>query len=101
MTTRPIAPYLKRWEEQKEQSRIQRQAQPRWCIDSDVGDELSFISAIEREAQSPQGGENGYEIFDLPTLDAFPALEFADETQEKNQMPVDDEFVDAGALCCC
>lgn len=105
----PMASYLKRWEEQKQQSRNDRRTQPRWCHGSDVGDELSFISAIERETGEPCDlqteplghpmGDSAYDMFDLPTLDAFPALEVAEETQEL-QMPTDDEFMDAGALDC-
>ncbi|RLN87813.1 hypothetical protein BBJ28_00008064 [Nothophytophthora sp. Chile5] len=43
-----MAAYLERWEQQKEQSRRERQLQQR-RRSSDIGDELSFISAIERE----------------------------------------------------
>jgi len=75
-----MASYLERWEEQKAQSRRLRQLRRR---SSDVGEELSFISAIERE--------NAADSFDLPAVDAFPASE------TRQNIPMDDEFVDAGA----
>ncbi|RLN93466.1 hypothetical protein BBJ28_00003366 [Nothophytophthora sp. Chile5] len=56
-----MAAYLERWEQQKEQNRRERQLQQR-RRSSDIGDELSFISAIEREfeleaqEQEQQGG---------------------------------------------
>lgn len=105
-----MASYLERWEEQKAQSRIERQKQQR-RRSSGVGDELSFISAIERETEQHErynaeadalGGqylEEGDDSFDLPTMDAFPASELAEQTQEQQKMPAEDEFVDAGAFC--
>lgn len=105
-----MASYLERWEEQKAQSRLQRLKQPQRRRSSDVGDELSFISAIEREAgerydaqakaQGHQYGEEANASFDLPPMDAFPASELAEQVQGQQQMPTDDEFVDAGALWC-
>ncbi|KAG6957667.1 hypothetical protein JG687_00009846 [Phytophthora cactorum] len=101
--------YLERWEEQKAQSRIRRQKEQR-RRSSDVGEELSFISAIERENtqqerydaqavdQSHQYEHEADESFHLPAMDAFPPLEFAQQTQEQQQMPTGDEFVDAGGL---
>ncbi|KAG3018180.1 hypothetical protein PC121_g2971 [Phytophthora cactorum] len=98
--------YLERWEEQKAQSRIRRQKEQR-RRSSDVGEELSFISAIERENtqqerydaqavdQSHQYEHEADESFHLPAMDAFPPLEFAQQTQEQQQMPTGDEFVDA------
>ncbi|KAF1784301.1 PapD-like [Phytophthora cactorum] len=95
--------YLERWEEQKAQSRIRRQKEQR-RRSSDVGEELSFISAIERENtqqerydaqavdESHQYEHVADESFHLPAMDAFPPLEFAQQTQEQQQMPTGDEF---------
>ncbi|KAG6613610.1 uncharacterized protein IUM83_04423 [Phytophthora cinnamomi] len=104
-----MASYLERWEEQKAQSRRERQRQQR-RRSSDVGDELSFISAIEREtaqhgrydavadALGGQLAEEGDESFDLPAMDAFPASEFAEQAPGQQKMPADDEFVDAATF---
>ncbi|POM63938.1 Hypothetical protein PHPALM_20602 [Phytophthora palmivora] len=104
-----MASYLERWEEQKMQSRIQRQKQQR-RRSSDVGDELSFISAIERETAQQERyddqmkatgrlyvGETN-DSFNLPDMDAFPPSEFVEQPQEQQKMPTDDEFVDAATF---
>ncbi|KAG7402350.1 hypothetical protein PHYBOEH_000058 [Phytophthora boehmeriae] len=107
-----MASYLERWEEQKAQSRRERERQAR-RRSSDVGDELSFISAIEREAaQQEQRSANvdaperkweerEVDSFDLPAMDAFPPSSFAQEGQEVLQptaLPAEEEFVDAATF---
>uniref|UniRef100_H3GCJ6 Uncharacterized protein n=1 Tax=Phytophthora ramorum TaxID=164328 RepID=H3GCJ6_PHYRM len=99
-----MASYLERWEQQKAQSRRDRQQRRR---SSDVGDELSFISAIERETAQEERYDAGTDelddqykaetddSFDLPALDAFPASKFAEQLQK---MPREDEFVDAATF---
>ncbi|KAL4137140.1 hypothetical protein PRIC2_000664 [Phytophthora ramorum] len=99
-----MASYLERWEQQKAQSRRDRQQRRR---SSDVGDELSFISAIERETAQEERYDVGTDelddqykaetddSFDLPALDAFPASKFAEQVQK---MPREDEFVDAATF---
>ncbi|KAF4137865.1 ASPM-SPD-2-Hydin domain-containing protein [Phytophthora infestans] len=104
-----MASYLERWEEQKAQSRLRRQKeQPRRS--SDVGEELSFISAIERENvqqerydaqpidQSHQYEHEANNSFDLPAVDAFPPPDFVLPTHEQQIMPADEEFVDAASF---
>ncbi|KAE9039044.1 hypothetical protein PR001_g5270 [Phytophthora rubi] len=104
-----MASYLERWEEQKAQSRLERQRTQR-RRSSGVGDELSFISAIERETAqhepyqadadvlSGQYEEEGDDSFNLPVMDAFPSSELAEHVQEQQKMPADDEFVDAATF---
>ncbi|KAG1683868.1 hypothetical protein DVH05_012723 [Phytophthora capsici] len=104
-----MASYLERWEEQKQQSRLRRQKEQR-RRSSDVGDELSFISAIEREnaqteryeekteATDHQMTENPDNSFDFPTMDPFTPLELTEQVQEQPKMPMDDEFVDAATF---
>ncbi|RLN49985.1 hypothetical protein BBJ29_002781 [Phytophthora kernoviae] len=80
---------------------------------SDVGDELSFISAIEREAEQQERrsvtmdaperpwGDIEEDNFDFPAVDAFPASPFTQEAQEvlqHTELPADDEFVDAATF---
>ncbi|KAL3668033.1 hypothetical protein V7S43_006904 [Phytophthora oleae] len=104
-----MASYLERWEDQKHQSRLRRQKEQR-RRSSDVGDELSFISAIEREnAQTEryeeqaedadyQYTEGPHDSFDLPKMDAFKPLEVAQQMQEQPRMPTEDEFMDAATF---
>ncbi|ETK89577.1 hypothetical protein F441_06569 [Phytophthora nicotianae CJ01A1] len=112
METRPrsqMASYLERWEDQKTQSRLRRLKEQR-RRSSDVGDELSFISAIERENaqqerydaqsgdQNQQYEHHADDSFGLPVMDAFPLSEFAQQTQEQQKIPTDDEFMDAATF---
>ncbi|KAK1939260.1 hypothetical protein P3T76_008644 [Phytophthora citrophthora] len=104
-----MASYLERWEEQKQQSRLRRQKEQR-RRSSDVGDELSFISAIERESAQTERYEEQTadahrpfteepdDSFDLPAMDAFTPLELTEQMQEQPKMPTDDEFVDAATF---
>ncbi|KAG7391283.1 hypothetical protein PHYPSEUDO_005232 [Phytophthora pseudosyringae] len=101
-----MASYLERWEEQKAQSRLRRLKEPR-RHSSDVGDELSFISAIEREnaqqerydeAQGLRYTQEADDSFDLPAVDVFLPSELALQTPEHPKMPADDEFVDAATF---